>query len=237
MPEEIKPEVVVPVTLPPEVLKTLEEVKALSETQAAEIQEMRQGMEELKPKPEPLTPDNDPDNRPIGTFKELREEMKATASQMTKDELKRVEDERTKILNDEKTNREALDKQFDEAVDKAQTEGLISAVTNPNDPNDQGNQDRRELFAIAAKLGTANLFDVARQIKEMHDSGKRYDYQKDQFVAIAPQRTASGFTNTPPPTAPVGSSSQRVAAPNTGKPSYDTIHKARNLDDLLARYN
>jgi len=273
---EIDPNAVVTPTetIPPTAQVTPSEsdlaMMELLKAQSEQIEELNKQIlaqtEANKPAPDPSS---DPEMAQPENWKQVREEMNARAAKVTQETIERIERERKEAIEAEENKRKEFDKLFDEQVSAAEKEGYLSPVKDPNDPNDVGAVERKELFAIAARLGTPNLKDVAQAMRQMHDKGLHYDYQSGQYVdrfakqPIRPDVNAftgepikqeSGFSappvtgipaapviqrsiNTPPPTAPVGSSS---ASGNTDsgriKVSPQDM-KSMSLDQLLRKYN
>lgn len=213
----------------------VDSLKELIETQSGQISQLNEAVEGLKPKPEPPKPEDDPEFKQPENWKEVRSEFKQTAAEITRAELKKIEDEKQRIKDEEARKNEDLNKELDAALSTATEQGFIAKVTDPNDPNDAGLRDQKEVFSVAAKLGTANLVDVAKQVKAMHDRGLMYDYQKDDFVPMPGSTVNRGFSNTPPPQAPVASSGNKTPGGQSTKPDYHTLH-TRSLDELIRSY-
>lgn len=241
MPTELNPNIpVMPTTPPPEAPAPQPEVltkeyvdslKELVETQTAQIAELSSTIAAAAaPDPEPpLKPEDDPDNKPFQSPKELRDELKRTSAEITRSEIERIEAERARLVTEDQKKRSDLDLEFDAMLSDAQEQGLIPAIADLNASDDPGKKARRELFAYAAFVGTSNLVAAAKTMKSARDGGLEFDMATGQFV-----RPAGSYQ--PRPAAPVGTSSGRTAAPSGNKPSYKDIH-TKSIDKLLAEYS
>lgn len=158
------------------------------------------------------------------TWDDIPKLVEEKATEITQAQLNKVEQERQQALLEEQQSKEQIDKEFDTQLEALEKQGIIKPISNQNDPNDPGKADRRELFSLAAKLETLNLASAAEVLQTIHATGQTYDYQTGKFLR----------TNTTPAglQVPVGSSSQTTGTNQTG-PSYDQIHKARDMDSLI----
>ncbi len=123
--------------------------------------------------------------------------------------------------------KDAVDAELDAAVATLERSNIIPPITNPNDRNDPGRMARRELYGLAAKLGTTDLNAVATTtMATLHAQGKMYDPITDSIIDGAPA--------VPGASAPIGSSTGTTGMNQTG-PTYADIHGARSMDELRAR--
>lgn len=146
-----------------------------------------------------------------------REILEARDAQITKQQ----EDQ----LKTQAKTGELIDKQLEDLT----KEGYLPQVGDRNNTQDAGISARRELLAYGVHLGVqdvSKLPQVAASLKAHHESGLTFDAQTNSFVRSNPSLAGKY--------APVGSSSSRSSATTTNGLNYDTIHKARNLDDIVA---
>lgn len=214
----------------PVVPEYVAELKSLNEAALAKIEELNQQLEALKPTPqEPAyDPAADPDLVPPADWKVAREEIETRAEKKALEVVKRIEEERERIRAEEAKKAEELNARWDAQLLEAEKSELIAPIADPKNPDDAGIRDRQELFGLAAKLGTDNLPEVARQLKTMHDTGVRYDFQKDEFV-----RTESH--NRAIPTMPVATNSRPVVPQGPATPDLKYL-RSRSLDRIVADF-
>lgn len=141
--------------------------------------------------------------------------------------IQQFQGELTQAQKDAKAAEDAVNKELDAAVDALQNEGFLPPISNPNDSNDPGRVARRELYGVAAKLGTTDLAAVAKTVlPTYHQQGKMYDPITDSLIDYNPRQ--------PGAQAPIGSSVTTTGA-GGNKPTYEEIHKARSFSELRAR--
>lgn len=214
----------------------------LLEQNQQETAALRAQIEESnRPKPEPVAPELDPMNRKFETAKQVRDEIDERAERKATEILQRADAEKERIRNDELTRRKELDKMFDDQLKEAEKLNLIDPVKDKHDEADLGLSQRREIFGMAAGLKTADLVAVAKQVKALHETGRYWDMNRGEVMAIsgAPGTTnrVPGFRpgNAPTPAAPVGRSGQQNSGVPKKKIDYKTMH-SRNLDSLIEMY-
>lgn len=135
-------------------------------------------------------------------------------------------DIQTQAQQEQKAKQE-VDQALDAAVANLEQQGYLPPIANPNDSNDPGRVARRELYGVAAKLGTTDLNAVATTVLPVyHAQGKMYDPITDSLIDANPA--------VPGRQAPIGSSTATTGmGPN--RPTYEQIHKARSLTELRER--
>lgn len=145
-------------------------------------------------------------------------------------EIIEAQNEQNRKQQEEQTKAQArtgelIDKQLEDLT----KEGYLPAVGDRNNSQDAGIAARRELLAYGVHLGVQDidrLPQVASSLKAHHDAGLTFDAQTNSFVRSNPSLAGKY--------APVGSSSSRSSATTTNGLTYEAIHKARNLDDIVA---
>lgn len=173
----------------------------------------------------PVDPADDPENAQPADWKSVRAEMKETSAKVTRETLEKIEADKQAAIEAEAEKRRKLDEQFDAQINEAQESGFLSPIVDKDNPEDPGLLERREMFAIAAKLGTPNLKGVAESMKKMHDKGLYYDYQKGEYVdrnaKVAPDPTRNGFTGQPvtPEASAFQTPNQPPVSPTGGQPT------------------
>ena len=239
-----------------------ERLTAIIEAQSAQIDSLVAASTPaiVENQPDPST---DPENQQPENWKAVRSEMDERAARVTRAEIEKIDRERKEAVEAEQARRSQLDKQFDEQLDKAQELGFLVPVSDINDPKDPGVIERKELFNIAAKLGTPNLVEVAELMKNNHQRGLFYDIPTGKYVDRNAPRPLSdevsgfsssdapdnsnGYTPTPgaiqrsvpnnraPEQAPVGSSSGRSSSGTPTKIPYEEFQRL-SMDRLIAKY-
>lgn len=210
----------------------LEELKALREEMSTKIAEVdtkneerfSQFAEQIKP-PEPApAPAEQAAWQPKtwDDFPRLVEEKGAEVAQKIIDAR---DAEYNKQQQESQAVQERITKEIDDQLADLEKQGVLPKVENQNNPQDAGVAARRELLALGVYLETPNLVKVAEQMKTNHEAGYAFDVTTNSWTKQERQL--------PGQYAPVGSSSARSSAPGTSGPSYETINKARNFDDLI----
>jgi len=194
------------------------------------LDEIKEQVTPKDPDPEPVDPKDDPEYTPPKNWKEQREETREIARKAYEDS--KAEEE--KVRESEKAAREALDKEYDAAIDELQEAGIISAIEDPNSPTDLGRVQRAEIFGLAAYMQTPDIAKVGEILKGMWEKNAHFDFKNFVFVDSSGGQPSAQQPSrgTPPPTAPVGSSSGRSGGATQTKPDYKTIHNARDLESL-----
>lgn len=231
MPEPQSPQVVQPTqpapTAPPE---PSNEPPAWAQELITTVSEQKQTIENLQQQlntsPEPAKT-NDPYD---GWQPKEWGDIPKTAEQIAKDVVGNEFATREQAAEEARKAAEDARKQVDTQLDNQEKQlaqsGFLPEVKNSSDPNDPGRAVRKELYGLAYKLQTTDLVAVSETMKQLHESGVRYDADTQTYLKV----------NTPPAGAyaPVGSSNSATAG-STGKPTYDDIHKAKSLHELAAR--
>jgi len=141
-------------------------------------------------------------------------------------EAEKVEAQK-KAKDAEVTDQKNINAFIDDELKFIEDNSILADVTDPNDPEDVGVLERKELFGLALKMKTNALRDVAVQIKTLHEQGVKYDFRTQKYTRF--KADASGKF------APVGSSNKKVTQDASKKPTYSEI-QSKTMDQLADEF-
>jgi hypothetical protein len=205
-----------------QILSTLTELKDSLGAFSTRLDDMDAKINEVKT---PITPEPQTTWKPK-TWDEIPQKAEEIASQVVDEKLEAQRLEAEEKSNQETQQKQAIDSYLDKQVTELETAGAIPKVENKTDPNDPGNAARRELFGLAAKLGSMDLTKVAENLDIMHKSGYAFDPKANGMIGAY---VRSGM---PGASAPVSIPGRSAGTPNTGMPSAEAIHKAKSFESL-----
>lgn len=188
-----------------------------------EIETQLSELSQKVPAPAPA-PDKPSEEWVPGSWNEVVEASVNKTKEELAAEQARLEDEKRKATEQEQEAIAQLHRSFDEQITQLEKEQVIPSVKDKADPNDPGRKARQEIYAYAAQMDTTNLVEAARSLKVIHETGMTFDPKTQKFIKS--NVTPSGID------APIGSSSSTTGVPGSG-PSYEQIHKARSMDELI----
>lgn len=166
---------------------------------------------------------------------ETWDDIPEVAQQIAEDTVNQAFEERQVAAEEAKAqeaeNQKQIDTYIDSQIKSLEDANVIPKVVNMQDENDPGRAARRELFGLAARLGTMDLSRTQEVIDVLHKTGQRYDPRANNGQGIFLRGS-----NTPLPgaSAPVASSSGSSGFSSQG-PTYKDIHQSRSLDDIVRR--
>lgn len=177
--------------------------------------------EEQPPADEPPTPEDKKEWQPNTWGQAEKDVRKFTNEELDKrDQIKQDE------VKKEGERKLKVNQMLDDQEKQLEEKGMLPKMEDPNNQDDPGRIARKELYGVAAKVGSSNLLSTGEMLKDMHDSGKRFDVRSGKFVKSKPASHGKDV--------PVGSSSSTNSPQETGKPSYKDIHNL-SMDQLIKR--
>ena len=212
-----------------------EQIAALSDTLAGFKSEVQEGLDGLKEEIDgvknPIVEEKKED--PPKFQPKSWDDIPKTAAEIAEQTYERKEKEKQDKVTQEKLEAEEADKNIQKEIDTQMSalekSGMIPPIKDAGDERDPGRSARRELFGMAADMGTTNLEKVAETMNELNKQNIHYDFKSKKYL-----RTDGAHVGQD---SPIGSSGRYSGSDADTGPSYKTIHKAKSLSELarLAR--
>lgn len=217
--QPIGPQPAYPVAAP--VAPDPNQIPAWAQGLAESVQNLQQ---QIQQPPAPQNNDDWPD-RPT-SWGGLRQAMQSEAERIAQEKLENYKQEQAQQQSQQEAQIQAAQTAIDTAENQLRQQGWLPPITNPMDPNDPGLNAQRELEAYAIRLGSADLYAVAPQLKALHDSGYYYDRMQGQLVRRGSQTAAAQ--------APIAGASPSVSSPAAQGPTQKDL-ATMSLDQLMQR--
>ncbi len=163
------------------------------------------------------------------TWDEIPQNAKEIAEQVIDNRLEEQRLAQEEAQQAKENEAKQLDNVINGQIAELEKSGAIPKIENPNDENDKGRSARRELFGLAARVGTMNLQKAHEVVDILHKSGYTYDARADNFKGafVKSETTPQGYNS------PVAGTKSSFSS--SDKPSYEQIQNAGgSLDKLLS---
>lgn len=209
------------------VLETLNNLKSTLETVNTRLDDFDARLNSFTTQPTQQTTQESWRPQTWDDIPKKAEEIAEEVVEQKLEEIRLQEEEQKKL---ELEQQKKMDEFIDAQVAQLEQAGVLPKIQNMNDENDKGRVARRELFGLAARLGTIDLAKAAEVLNILHQAGYVYDprAKNGQGDYIRSNTTPFGINS------PVGSSSKSTGF-FSSKPSYQEIHQARSLDELVRK--
>ncbi len=219
------PEPTTPPTENTDTKAILEQITALNETIGGlqeNIETIQADVEAIKTPAEPETPPDKPAYQPK-SWDDIPKTAKEIAEQTYEEKEAQKQAAAEKAKADETAADKNIQTEINTQVATLEKSGALPPIKDANNKNDPGRIARRELFGLAADLGTTNLAQVADNLSNLHKENIHYDFESKKYLR------SSGAN--PGQDSPIGSSSGSIGT-LAGGPAYSIIHKAKSLSEL-----
>lgn len=202
----------------------LEQISSLTETLSGlteSVEAIQGDIDGIKNPPAAL---EKPSTYQPKTWDDIPKTAKEIAEQTYEEKETAKRDAEDKRKTEEAAGEKKIQEDINTQISSLEKSGSIPPIKDASNENDPGRSARRELFGLAADLGTTNLEKVAETMNNLNKQGIHYDFKSKKYLRSS--------TVNPGQDSPVGSSGFSSGAGQGTGPNYQTIHKAKSLSEL-----
>ena len=206
-----------------ETKKIIEQITTLNETIGGLQTNIETIQADVDALATPATPEPDKPKYQPKSWDDIPKTAEDIAQQVYDRNEKARRDAEAKRQEEETAADKNVQKEINVQVEALEKAGTIPPIKDANNENDPGRMARREIFGLAADLGTTNLDKVAETLSNLNKQNIHYDFKSKKYLRTSGVNPGQG--------SPIGSSGASAGS-SGGGPDYKMIHKAKSLSEL-----